>query len=150
MGRLTKDMTRLCEDIQTLRADRQELNKKLAEGTKARQVEILETCAAYNNARVWKAEGARNSRQSFVDNLKQVVAGQVKDTRDDLAMARRSWANHGKYDGPGGAEPLSAVRPGKSRKMRVHPSEGMKLERSSNHRASPGLHSISHRPVHHR
>jgi hypothetical protein len=143
-------MTRLCEDIQTLRADRQELNKKLAEGTKARQVEILETCAAYNNARVWKAEGARNSRQSFVDNLKQVVAGQVKDTRDDLAMARRSWANHGKYDGPGGAEPLSAVRPGKSRKMRVHPSEGMKLERSSNHRASPGLHSISHRPVHHR
>ncbi len=150
MGRLTKDMTRLCEDIQTLRADRQELNKKLAEGTKARQVEILETCAAYTDARVWKAEGARNSRQSFVDNLKQVVAGQVKDTRDDLAMARRSWANHGKYDGPGGAEPLSAVRPGKSRKMRVHPSEGMKLERSSNHRASPGLHSISHRPVHHR
>lgn len=94
MGRLTKDMTRLCDEIQVLRTDRQELNKKLAEATKARQVEVLETCAAYTDARVWKTESAHNSRQSFVDNLKQVVAEQVKDTRDDLAMARRCWGKH--------------------------------------------------------
>lgn len=91
MGRLTKDMTRLCEEIQMLRANRQELKKKLSEETKARQVEVLETCAAYTDARAWKAEGAHNSRQTFVDNLRQVVADQGKYTRDDLAMARRSW-----------------------------------------------------------
>ena len=91
MGNLTKDMNRLCEEIQALRADRQELKKKIAEQTKARQVEVLETCAAFTDARVWKAEGAHTSRQNFVDNLKHVVAEQEKDLRDDLAMARRSW-----------------------------------------------------------
>lgn len=91
MGRLTKDMTRLCEEIEGLRVERQELKKKLAEATKARQVEVLETCAAFTDARNWKAEGAHNSRQSFVDNLKQVVAELGKDTRDDVAMARRCW-----------------------------------------------------------
>jgi cell division septum initiation protein DivIVA len=91
MGSLTKDMTRLCEEIEALRADRQELRKKIAEGTKARQVEVLETCAAFTDARAWKAEGAHNSRQNFVENLKQAVAEQEKELRDDLAMARRSW-----------------------------------------------------------
>ena len=51
MGKLTKDMNRLCEEIQTLRADRQELKKKIADQTKARQVEVLETCAAFTDAR---------------------------------------------------------------------------------------------------
>jgi hypothetical protein len=91
VGKLTKDMNRLCEEIQTLRADRQELKKKIADQTKARQVEVLETCAAFTDARAWKAEGAHTSRQNFVENLKQVVAEQEKDLRDDLAMARRSW-----------------------------------------------------------
>ncbi len=91
MGRLTEDMTRLCEEIQVLRADRQELKKELAEGTKARQVEVLETCAAFADARAWRAEGDRNSRRNFLDNLKQVVAEQGKTTRDDLASARRTW-----------------------------------------------------------
>lgn len=92
MGTLTKDMNRLCEEIQTLRADRQELKKKIVERTKARQVEVLETCAAFTDARVWKAESEHTSRQNFVENLKQVVAEQEKDLRDDLAMARRSWS----------------------------------------------------------
>ncbi|HEY4901711.1 MAG TPA: hypothetical protein VIH91_12925 [Terriglobales bacterium] len=92
MGTLTKDMTRLCEEIQTLRADRQELKKKIVERTKARQVEVLETCAAFTDARAWKAESEHTNRQNFVENLKQVVAEQEKDLRDDLAMARRSWS----------------------------------------------------------
>jgi len=91
MGSLTKDMTRLCEEIQTLRADRHELRKRLAERTKARQVEVLETCAAFTDARNWKAENAHTTRQNFVDNLKQAVAGQGKSLRDDLATARRVW-----------------------------------------------------------
>ncbi|HEY4934005.1 MAG TPA: hypothetical protein VII23_20775 [Terriglobales bacterium] len=92
MGTLTKDMTRLSEEIQTLRSDRQELKKKIVERTKARQVEVLETCAAFTDARAWKAESEHTSRQNFVENLKQVVAEQEKDLRDDLAMARRSWS----------------------------------------------------------
>lgn len=91
MGRLTKDMNRLCEEIQTLRSDRRELKKTLAEATKARHMEMLGTCTAYSDARAWKAEEAHNHRQDFVDNLKQVVAEQMKATGDDLAMARRAW-----------------------------------------------------------
>ena len=117
MGRLTEDMTRLCEEIQTLRADRQELKKKLAERTKARQVEVLETCAAFTDARDWKAESAHNSRQSFVDNLKQAVAEQGKNTRDDLAMARRCWGRLRQRITTGGTKPIpSADRQGNRRR----------------------------------
>jgi hypothetical protein len=91
MGTLTKDITRLSEEIQTLRAGRHELRKELAEKTKARRVEVVETCAAFTEARNWKAESAHNSRQKFVDNLKQAVAEQGKSLRDDLATARRVW-----------------------------------------------------------
>jgi cell division septum initiation protein DivIVA len=91
MGTLTKDMTRLCEEIQTQRAGRHELKKNLAEKTKARQVEVLETRAAFTEARNWKAESAHTTRQNFVDNLKQAVAEQGKSLRDDLATARRVW-----------------------------------------------------------
>jgi cell division septum initiation protein DivIVA len=91
MGTLTKDMTRLCEEIQTLRAGRHELKKELAEKTKARQVEVLKTCAAFTEARNWKAESAHTARQSFVEQVKQTVAEQGKFLRDDLATARRVW-----------------------------------------------------------
>lgn len=91
MGSLTKDMTRLCEEIQTLRTERHELKKRLADRTKARQVEVLETCAAFAGARNWKAESAHTSRHNFVDHLKQTVAGEGKSLRDDLAAARRVW-----------------------------------------------------------
>lgn len=91
MGNLTKDMTRLCEEIQTLRSERHELKKRLADRTKARQAEVLETCAAFAGARNWKAETAHTSRHNFVDRLKQTVAGEGKSLRDDLGAARRVW-----------------------------------------------------------
>jgi hypothetical protein len=91
MGALTKDMTRLCEEIQTMRAGRHELKKDLAKRTRARRVEVVETRAAFKEARNWKAESAHTTRQNFVDNLKQAVAEQGKSLRDDLATARRVW-----------------------------------------------------------
>ena len=91
MASLTNDITRLCEEIQTLRTERHELKKRLAQRTKARQREVLETCAAFAGARNWKTESAHKTRQSFVDSLKQTVAGQGKSLRDDLAAARRVW-----------------------------------------------------------
>jgi len=91
MESLTQDMSRLCEEIQTLRAERHELNKRLSERTKARQREVLETCAAFAGARNWKAESAHTARHNFVDHLKQTVAGAGKSLRDDLAGARRVW-----------------------------------------------------------
>jgi hypothetical protein len=91
MDTLTKDMTRLCEEIQTMRAGRHELKKDLAKRTRARRVEVVETRAGFTEARNWKAESAHTSRQNFVDNLKQAVAEQGKSLRDDLATARRVW-----------------------------------------------------------
>ena len=92
MGTLTKDTTRLCEEIQNLRSDRKELQKKIVEGTKARHEEVKETCAAFTDARMFKAGVAHQDREQFVENLKQAVAEQEKELRDDLAGARHSWS----------------------------------------------------------
>ncbi len=92
MGRLTDEMTRLCEEIQTLREGREDLKKELAGETKARQVEVLESCAAFADALARKAKSARQNRMTFVNNLKHMVAEQERGVREDLEMVRRLWS----------------------------------------------------------
>jgi hypothetical protein len=91
VGRLTEDMTRLCEEIQTLRADREDLKKEVAEETKARQVEVLGSCAAFAEALARKAKGAHQTRMAFLGNLKHSVAAQTRGVREDLETVRRVW-----------------------------------------------------------
>jgi len=91
VGRLTEDMTRLCEEIQTLRADRAELKREVAEETKARQMEVLGACTAFAEALARKAKGAHQSRMNFVGNLKHSVAAHTRDLRQDLEGVRRAW-----------------------------------------------------------
>ena len=91
MGRLTEDMTRLCEEIQTLRADRADLKKEVAEETKARQVEVLGSCAAFAEALARKAKGAHQTRMTFLGDLQHTVAAQTRSVREDLESVRRVW-----------------------------------------------------------
>ena len=92
MGRLTEDMTRLCEEIKTLRADREDLKKEVAEETKARQVEVLGSGAAFAEALARKAKGAHQTRMTFLGNLKHSVAAQTRGVREDLESVRRVWS----------------------------------------------------------
>ena len=91
MAKLTEDMTRLCEEIQTLRANRDGMKKTLAEATKARQVEMVKSCAAFADALARKAGLAHDNRMSFLRHLKHHVSEQAREMRDDLAMVRRVW-----------------------------------------------------------
>ncbi len=92
MGTLTEDMTRLCEEIQMLRTGREELKKEIAEQTRARQVEVLESCAAFAEALARKAQAAHKNRIAFCSNLRHSVAAQTRGMREDLAGVRRVWS----------------------------------------------------------
>jgi hypothetical protein len=91
VAKLTEDMTRLCEEIQTLRTNREGLKKELAEATKTRQVEVVKSCAAFADALTRKARLAHDSRISFLGHLKRRVSEQAREMQDDLAMVRQVW-----------------------------------------------------------
>lgn len=91
MAKLTEDMTRLCEEIQTLRANREGLRKELAETSKARQIEVVKSCAAFADALARKARLAHDNRISFLGHLKHRVSQQAREMQDDLTMVRRMW-----------------------------------------------------------
>jgi hypothetical protein len=88
---LADDMTRLSGDIRNLRAGRQGLKKELAEGNKARQVDVLETCAGFADRLARRAKRSHAERQKFLNNLKQSVSEQRQDMRANLAAVRRVW-----------------------------------------------------------
>jgi hypothetical protein len=88
---LADDMTRLSEDIRSLRTGREGLKKELAEGNKTRQVDVLETCAAFADTLARRAKRAHAERQKFLNNLKHMVTEQRQDMRANLAAVRRVW-----------------------------------------------------------
>jgi alanyl-tRNA synthetase len=91
VSKWAEDMTRLCDEIRNLRAGRQVLKKELSEEKKARQVDVLETCAAYADALSRRAKRAHADRLKSLNNLKQTVLEQRQDTRVNLALVRMAW-----------------------------------------------------------
>ncbi len=91
MSTLAEEMTRLCDEIRNLRAGRQVLKKELSEEKKAREVDVLETCAAFAEALTRRAKRAHADRLKSLNNLKQTVLEQRQDMRANLAGVRRVW-----------------------------------------------------------
>ncbi len=91
MGKLTKDMARLCREIEQMRAGRRALRKELAEENKKREVEVVEICATFADTLSRRAKRSQEGRRAFLKSLRQRVAEQMRDTRNDLTMARRVW-----------------------------------------------------------
>jgi len=92
VGKLTEDMTRLWEEIQMLRASREDLKKEIADQTRARQVDVLESYAAFAEALARKAQAAHKDRMAFCSNLKHSVAAQSRGLQEDLEGVRRVWS----------------------------------------------------------
>ncbi len=92
MGRLTEDMRRLCDEIQTLRGTRQALRTQLASGQQARREDVSELRSVFSETRIRVAEQARRTRLVFLSNLRHLVAELRQQTQVDLAVVRFAWA----------------------------------------------------------
>jgi hypothetical protein len=95
MGRLLEDMTRLSGEIQALRGSRLAFRKELADGNRNREKDVAEMCADFSGTQTRMAERVRAGRLAFLKRLRQNVSRQQRDTREDIAGARRAWAGRG-------------------------------------------------------
>jgi hypothetical protein len=91
MGKISEDMTRLSEEIQALRGSRLAFREELAEGNRNREKDVAEMCADFLGTQTRMAERMRAGRLAFLNNLKQTVSGKQRETRADIAAARRAW-----------------------------------------------------------
>ncbi len=92
MCRLTEDMRRLCDEIQTLHGSRQALTGQLASGHSERKQEVAEMCAQFSETQTHLAQQARKARLAFLSNLRHLVAELRQQTQVDLAVVRFAWA----------------------------------------------------------
>lgn len=95
MGRLLEDMTRLSEEINALRGDRQEFRKELVEGHKERQMDVFELCLDFSDTRARAAKRGKEARLANLKILTRTVGGQQQEMRADIAAARRAWVGRG-------------------------------------------------------
>jgi len=92
VGKLAEDVTRLCGERRTLRANRQALRKELEDGAKDRQRDIFELCADFAETRARMAKRTLENRLGFLNRLKRSVDDQKREMRADLAVSRCAWA----------------------------------------------------------
>jgi hypothetical protein len=89
---LTDDMTRLCGEIDAMRKMRGTLMNELQRDAKGLKQSVAKLCAHFGRARGTMAKRSRNERVAFLNHLKRSVGALQRDTRNDLAGARRAWA----------------------------------------------------------
>ena len=89
---LTEDMTRLCDEIVGLRKMRGAMMTDLQHGAKGLKHSVTKLCAHFGRVRATMAKRTKNERLVFLNNLKRSVGAQRRETRNDLAGARRAWA----------------------------------------------------------
>jgi hypothetical protein len=85
MGRLTDEMTRLCDEIVTLRQSRQGFVKDLTKNVAA-------MTAGHRRARKEMGRKTRAARQAGVAHLRKTVGDMRHAFAADLEGARRAWA----------------------------------------------------------
>lgn len=89
---LTDDMTRLCGEIVALRNNRDDLMNHLAHESRDRGKAVAGLCAQFASTRAAMARRTKNERNSFLHNLKRVVAAERRAVQSDLTGVRRAWA----------------------------------------------------------
>jgi hypothetical protein len=82
---LTEDMSRLREEIDSMRARRE------SDGRERRE-SVSDLCSQFKKARAGMAKRTRHDRVSFLRHLRHGVTVQRREFRSDLAGARRAWA----------------------------------------------------------
>jgi hypothetical protein len=90
---LTDDMIRLRNEILAMRKMRGSLMSELQHGAKGLKHTVTKLCTHFGRARTTMAKRTKNERMAFLNNLKRSVGEQRRDMRNDLAGARRAWAD---------------------------------------------------------
>ncbi|MBI3939342.1 MAG: hypothetical protein HY315_00770 [Acidobacteria bacterium] len=130
-GVLTRDMTRLCGEIGSMRRIRADLRYELARATKERRNGVSRMQKAFFDARLGMARRTKASRQAFISGLKNAVGAIRQELRTDLGGARQAWSalsarRSAPVHGPGtpesGAQPTTSHGP-------AGRTEGVKAER---------------------
>jgi hypothetical protein len=91
MGTLTKDMTRLCGEIVSMRNDRGKLMKEMAREAKTLEESVSSMCAGFTKARKDMARKTGAERAKFVSGLQKSVTRMKKEVLSDLSGAHRAW-----------------------------------------------------------
>jgi 16S rRNA G1207 methylase RsmC len=89
---MTDDMVRLHDEILAMRKGRGTLMNDLQKETKSREKAVAHLCSHFGHLRAKMAKHAKQTRLTFLDNLKRSVGALRKETTDDLAGARKAWA----------------------------------------------------------
>ena len=92
---LTEDMTRLCNEIVTMRKARGSMMSGLRHDAKGLKHTVKKLCAHLGRTRMTMAKRTKNERAAFLTDLKRSVGAQLRDTRNDLGGARGVWAGKG-------------------------------------------------------
>lgn len=88
---LTEDMTRLCEEIVTLRTRRGELREALQRDSNDRRESVSGLCQQFADDRAEMARRAKSERRSFLRHLRHQVHAVRREMRSDLAGVRKAW-----------------------------------------------------------
>jgi hypothetical protein len=92
---LTDEMTRLCGEILTMRGMRGNMMGELRRDAASRKKVMAEFSVHLNKTRSEMARKTKKERLAFFSQLKRTVGAQRRETRSDLAGARRAWAGSG-------------------------------------------------------
>ena len=92
---LTKDMTRLWDEIQELRSSRQGLMHDLVRETKDRQADVSSMLANTSEALRAVAKATKADRLGSIADLRSAVADILSGVSTDLCGIRRVWLASG-------------------------------------------------------
>jgi hypothetical protein len=90
---MTDDMTRLHDEILTLRKERGALMNDLLKEVKSRKKAVTHLCAHFGHVRAKMSKQAKQARGAFLNNLTRTVSALRKDMAEDLTGARKAWAS---------------------------------------------------------
>ena len=92
MGNITKDMERLCDEIQVSRASRADMKTLIAKNNDAIKNEVSNMRLGFVSDHKAMAAKSQKDRHGYISDLKKDVKSVREDTAKDLAGARKAWA----------------------------------------------------------
>ena len=102
MGRLTTEVTRLVEDIQGTRGERQRLVRAVRQASAEMRRAVVRMRQGFRAANAQMAKRQAHGLHQFMSGLRGNVAALRHELRTDLAGARAAWI--GSVAAPAGRE----------------------------------------------
>lgn len=92
MGNLTRDIERLCGEIEASRVSRASMKAGIAKENEANKSAVSKMRTGFAKEHKAMAKADRSQRKDFMNSLSKEVKAARRDTAKDLAGARKAWA----------------------------------------------------------